>query len=61
MLSLKAGMSNNPINPPTLSRGAQIGGNVRSLDTLTNNKWPPGVDPGGLNFVVNERLKLLYQ
>jgi hypothetical protein len=35
MLSLKTGMSNNPINPPTLSRGAQIGGNVKFLLTLT--------------------------
>ena len=28
---------------------------------LTFKKWPPGSTPGGHNFVVNVRLKLLYQ
>ena len=34
---------------------------AKFLQFLTNNKWPPRVDPGGHNIVVNERLKCLYQ
>jgi hypothetical protein len=52
MLSLKTGMSSNPINPSTLFRGAQIGRNVKFLLTLVNKKWPPGIYPGGHHFVV---------
>jgi hypothetical protein len=44
-------MSSNPINPPTLFRGAQIGRNVKFLDTLTNNKWPPRIASGGHSFL----------
>ena len=40
------------IYPPTLFRGAQFGIKVKFLLTLTNSKWPLGIDPGGHHFVV---------
>jgi len=30
----------------------QIGRNAKLLETLTNNNWPPEVDPGGHSFVI---------
>jgi hypothetical protein len=35
-----------------LFRCAQFGQNAKLLLTLTNNKWPLGIDPGGHHFVV---------
>jgi len=41
-----------PVNPPALFPDAYLRGKTRFLLTLTNNKWPPRVDPGGHHFVV---------
>jgi len=32
--------------------GCSVGRNTKFLLTLINNKWPPGIDPGGHHFVV---------
>ena len=40
------------IYPLTLLKSNQIVRNAKFLMTLTNNKWPPGIDPGGHHFVV---------
>jgi hypothetical protein len=35
------------VYPLALFGDAQIGRNAKLLLTLINNKWPPGIDPGG--------------
>ena len=39
------------ICPLALFRGVQFGRNAKFLLTLTNNKWPLGIDPGDHQFV----------
>ena len=39
------------INPTALLGVCEIDKTEEFLLPLTNNKWPPGVDPGGHSFV----------
>ena len=40
------------INPTALLGACEIDKIEKFLLTLTNNKWPLGIDPGGHSFVV---------
>ena len=53
-------------SPLALFGKSEIGLNARLLNTLTNNKWPLGVDPCGhyfviLNVSINKKLFSLSQ
>jgi hypothetical protein len=50
-LALKVSLSRSLINP-SVYREAHIGLFAKILLTLTNNKWPLGIDPDGHHFVV---------
>ena len=39
-------------NPTALFGGCEISRNARFSETLINNKWPLGVDPGGHHFLL---------
>ena len=40
------------MSPFTMFGGSELGRFAKFLLTLTNSKWPLGVDPGGHRFVV---------